>query len=53
LKQNSIKVNKRYKTSIEGVFATGDVMIAETLLVKAMASGREAVQGIHRYNTEL
>jgi glutamate synthase (NADPH/NADH) small chain len=50
-KRNSIKINKQYKTSIEGVFATGDVTAGETLVVKAMASGREAAQRIHGYVT--
>jgi glutamate synthase (NADPH/NADH) small chain len=48
-KRNSIKINKQYKTSIEGVFATGDVTTGETLVVKSMASGREAAQRIHGY----
>lgn len=48
-KRNSIKINKQYKTSMEGVFAAGDVTTGETLVVKAMASGREAAQRIHGY----
>lgn len=48
-KRDSIKINKQYKTSIEGVFATGDVTTGETLVVKAMASGREAAQRVHGY----
>ena len=43
-KHNSIAVNDNYKTSIDGVFAAGDVTSGETLVVKAMESGREAAQ---------
>jgi len=31
------------------VFAAGDVTTGETLVVKAMASGREAAQRVHEY----
>lgn len=48
-KKNSIAVNDQYKTSIEGVFAAGDVTTGETLVVKAMGSGREAAQRLHEY----
>ena len=34
-----------------GVFAAGDVTSGETLVVKAMASGRNAAQRIHEYLT--
>jgi glutamate synthase (NADPH/NADH) small chain len=48
-KNDSIAINGNYKTSIEGVFAAGDVTGGETLVVKAMESGREAAQRIHEY----
>jgi glutamate synthase (NADPH/NADH) small chain len=48
-KKNSIAVDDRYKTSMKGVFAAGDVTTGETLVVKAMASGREAAQRAHEY----
>lgn len=48
-KNNSIAIDDRYKTSIEGVFAAGDVTTGETLIVKAMSSGREAAQRLHEY----
>jgi glutamate synthase (NADPH/NADH) small chain len=34
---------------MKGVFAAGDVTTGETLVVKAMASGREAAQRVHEY----
>ncbi|MDQ5842954.1 MAG: FAD-dependent oxidoreductase, partial [Thermoproteota archaeon] len=52
-KHDSIAVNDIYKTSMEGVFAAGDVTSGETLVVKAMESGREAAQRVHEYITGL
>jgi len=46
---NSISIDDHYRTSMEGVFAAGDVTTGESLVVKAMASGREAAQRIHEY----
>jgi glutamate synthase (NADPH/NADH) small chain len=48
-KKNSIAVDDHYRTSMKGVFAAGDVTKGETLVVKAMASGREAAQRVHEY----
>ena len=48
-KKNSIEINDQYKTSMTGVFAAGDVTTGETLVVKAMSSGREAAQRVHEY----
>jgi glutamate synthase (NADPH/NADH) small chain len=48
-KKNSIAINNQYKTSMKEVFAGGDVTTGETLVVKAMASGREAAQRVHEY----
>ena len=48
-KKNSIAIDHQYKTSIEGVFAAGDVTTGDTLVVKAMSSGREAAERVHEY----
>ena len=48
-RKNSISIDDQYKTSIKGVFAAGDVTTGETLVVKAMSSGREAAQRVHEY----
>jgi NADPH-dependent glutamate synthase beta subunit-like oxidoreductase len=48
-KHNSIAINDNYKTSMERVFAAGDVTGGETLVVMAMESGREAAQRVHEY----
>ena len=52
-KHKSIAVDNHYKTSMKGVFAAGDVITGETLVVKAMSSGREAAQRIHEYSMNL
>ena len=46
---NSIAVDNKYETSRGGVFAAGDVVTGETLLVTAMGHGREAAQRVHEY----
>ncbi len=48
-KKNSIAVDDHFKTSMTGVFAAGDVTTGETLVVKAMGSGRDAAQRVHEY----
>jgi glutamate synthase (NADPH/NADH) small chain len=52
-KKNSIQVDDRFKTSMNGVFSAGDVVNGETLVVKAMGSGREAAQRVHEYLMKL
>ncbi len=41
-----------YETSYPGVFAAGDVVTGETLVIKAMREGRKAAQRIHEYLTD-
>ena len=48
-KHDSIAIDDNYRTSMQGVFAAGDVTSGETLVVKAMDSGREAGQRVHEY----
>ncbi|HEX9320268.1 MAG TPA: FAD-dependent oxidoreductase, partial [Nitrososphaeraceae archaeon] len=48
-KRNAIAVTNEFKTSIDGVFAAGDVTSGETLIVKAMEKGREGAQRVHEY----
>ncbi|MDE1853332.1 MAG: FAD-dependent oxidoreductase [Thaumarchaeota archaeon] len=47
--KGSIAIDDHYRTSMSGVFATGDVTTGETLVVRAMGHGREAAQHIHEY----
>jgi len=48
-RNNAIAIDDHFKTSMNGVFASGDVTTGETLVVKAMGSGREAAQRVHEY----
>jgi glutamate synthase (NADPH) small chain len=48
-RRNVIAITDDYKTSINGVFAAGDVTSGETLIVKAMEKGREGAQRVHEY----
>ena len=47
--KSSIAIDDHCMTSLPGVFAAGDVVTGESLVVKAMARGREAAQRIHEY----
>lgn len=48
-RKNSIAVDDHLRTSMDRVFAAGDVVNGETLVVKAMGSGREAAQRVHEF----
>ena len=48
-KHDIITIDDNYKTSMDGVFAAGDVTSGETLVVKAMESGRKGAQRVHEY----
>ena len=48
-RKKSIAIDDHFRTSMTGVFAAGDVTTGETLVVKAMGSGRNAAQRIHEY----
>jgi len=52
-KRDSIAITDNYRTTMKGVFAAGDVISGETLIVKAMAKGREAAQRVHEYLLDL
>ena len=47
--RGSVAVDENCMSSLKGVFAAGDVVTGESLVVKAMAKGREAAQRIHEY----
>jgi glutamate synthase (NADPH) small chain len=40
------------RTSVEGVFSAGDMAVGQSLVVRAMADGREAARGIMSYLSE-
>lgn len=47
--RGNVSVDKKNKTSVEKVFATGDAMMGASLVVKAIASGRKVAEDIHSY----
>ena len=47
--KGAIAVDECSMTSLPGVFAAGDVVTGESLVVKAMAKGREAAKHLHEY----
>jgi glutamate synthase (NADPH/NADH) small chain len=48
-RKNSIDINEFFETSEKKIFSAGDVTGGETLVVKAMDSGREAAQRVHEF----
>lgn len=44
-----VKIDASQQSSMEGVFAAGDAARGQSLVVWAIASGREAAREIHRY----
>lgn len=52
-KKDYISVDNHYRTSITGVYAAGDVITGESLVVRAMGDGRQAAQRVHEYLLDL
>ena len=48
-KRGNIQTNKRYETSVPGVYAAGDAGIGASLVVRAIFHGREAAKSISEY----
>jgi glutamate synthase (NADPH/NADH) small chain len=50
LDQNgNVKTDKGHMTSVEGLFAAGDMRQGQSLIVRAIADGRKAAHGIMKY----
>jgi glutamate synthase (NADPH/NADH) small chain len=47
--RGNVAIDKEMKTSVPGVFAAGDMARGASLVVWAIAQGREAARGIDRY----
>jgi glutamate synthase (NADPH/NADH) small chain len=45
----NIAVSEDYMSSMDGVFATGDAVMGASLVVRAIAQGRNAAEGIDAY----
>jgi len=47
--RGNVAVDENWMTSAPGVFAAGDMQRGQSLVVWALAGGRKAAEGIHRY----
>ena len=50
--RGNVKVDDKQRSSIDKVFAAGDASTGASLVVRCIASGRKAAEGIHNYLTE-
>lgn len=50
--RGNIKVDAHYMTSAKGVFAAGDMVVGQSLVVRAIAEGRKAAHGVMDYLSE-
>jgi glutamate synthase (NADPH/NADH) small chain len=48
-KWSTIVVNENGKTSLEGVYAGGDIVTGEATVISAMGAGKKAARAIHKY----
>ena len=46
---NTLAINEACTTTLEGIFAAGDVVTGPSSVVEAMASGKKAAQSVHRF----
>jgi len=49
--RGNVKTDRDYQTTVPGVFAAGDMRRGQSLIVWAIAEGREAARGIDRFLT--
>jgi len=47
--RGNVQVDKDFMSSVPGVFAAGDVASGQSLVVRAIAQGRKAAEGVDRY----
>lgn len=50
--RGNVKVDDKQQSSIDKIFAAGDASTGASLVVRCIASGRKAAEGIHNYLTE-
>ena len=48
---NTLTIDEELATTLEGIFAAGDVVTGPSSVVEAMASGKKAAQSVHRFLT--
>ncbi len=47
--RGNVSTDANYATSVPGIFAAGDLRRGQSLVVWAIAEGRQAAEGVHRY----
>jgi glutamate synthase (NADPH/NADH) small chain len=47
--RGNVSTGVNYATSVPGIFAAGDLRRGQSLVVWAIAEGRQAAEGMHRY----
>jgi glutamate synthase (NADPH/NADH) small chain len=47
--RGNVVTDASYSTNVPGVFAAGDLRRGQSLVVWAIAEGRQAAEGMHRY----
>src|SRR6202044_1101849 len=47
--RGNVSTDANYATSVPGIFAAGDLRRGQALVVWAIAEGRQAAEGVHRY----
>ncbi|MFZ5894036.1 MAG: glutamate synthase subunit beta [Myxococcota bacterium] len=50
-KRGNVQIDKKFMTSVPGVFAAGDCQRGQSLVVWAIADGRKAARGVDEYLT--
>jgi glutamate synthase (NADPH/NADH) small chain len=47
--RGNVATDANYSTGVPGIFAAGDVRRGQSLVVWAIAEGRQAAEGMHKY----
>ena len=47
--RGNVATDANYATNVPGIFAAGDLRRGQSLVVWAIAEGRKAAEGMHRY----
>ena len=50
-KRSNVQTNEKYMTNTDGIFASGDMRIGQSIVVRAINEGRNAADSIHDYLT--
>ena len=50
-KRSNVQTNEKYMTNTDGIFASGDMRIGQSIVVRAINEGRNAADSINDYLT--